>query len=132
MSAAPKKYVFVNGVMKLNPAFAATQTHSSPQTPQKIAPLAVVSCPADLMVANEIQIENGITSEISMPISSINAIGMMQDQGYLANYVIAPERNLFEELCEYFVMYEVPIGLISKLFALQSYRLNFMVDDSGR
>jgi hypothetical protein len=133
MSAAPKKYIFVNGVMKLNPEFnksvgqQSAQAHAS----QAIAPLAIMSCPADFVAANEAQQSSGSSTEIQLPQSAINAIGVMQGESYLAHYTVAPERNLFEELCEHFVVHEVPIGLISKLLVLQNYRLNFMVDDSG-
>ena len=39
--------------------------------------------------------------------------------------------ELLEELTDYFVQFEVPVGMINKLVALKDYRLNFIIDDSG-
>lgn len=58
MSEKPKKYFFVDGVMKLNPAFAAYQNASSPtksSTSGHNSALAVVSSMDDIMTATELQ-----------------------------------------------------------------------------
>jgi hypothetical protein len=39
--------------------------------------------------------------------------------------------ELLEELTDYFVQFEVPVGMINKILALKDYRLNFIIDDSG-
>lgn len=39
--------------------------------------------------------------------------------------------ELLEELTDYFVQFEVPVGMINKVVALKDYRLNFIIDDSG-
>jgi len=62
MSEKPKKYVFVDGVMKLNPAYTAYQNATNPpstSTPFATGPdtaLAVVSSMDDIMNATELQI----------------------------------------------------------------------------
>ena len=60
MSAKPKKYVFIDGVMKLNPAFTAYQNASKPggapiQPADHNQSLAVVSSMEDIMDATELQ-----------------------------------------------------------------------------
>merc|ERR1719162_420875 len=39
--------------------------------------------------------------------------------------------EILEGLTEFLSKYEVPVGLINKLLALQMYHLRFIVDDSG-
>lgn len=39
--------------------------------------------------------------------------------------------ELLDELTEYFLQFEVPVGMINKIVALKDYRLNFIIDDSG-
>lgn len=39
--------------------------------------------------------------------------------------------DLLDELTDYFVQFEVPVGMINKILALKDYRLNFIIDDSG-
>lgn len=39
--------------------------------------------------------------------------------------------ELLDELTDYFVQFEVPVGMINKVVALKDYRLNFIIDDSG-
>lgn len=58
MSEKPKKYVFVDGVMKLNPAYTAYQNAANPSAPATNEPntaLAVVSSMDDIMNATELQ-----------------------------------------------------------------------------
>jgi hypothetical protein len=135
----PKKYIFINGVMKLNPQFTLyEQQHSgnaaapvAPAAPTKhasIEPLSVISNYSDL---HNICNESGVPIEIEMPSSTMNSIQFMNSDTYLSNGNGNSEQNLFDGLCEYFTIYEVPIGLISKLMELRNYRLNFMIDDSG-
>lgn len=38
---------------------------------------------------------------------------------------------MFEGLSNYFVQYEVPMGLLAKVLELRNYRINLLVDDSG-
>jgi hypothetical protein len=60
MSEKPKKYIFVDGVMKLNPAFAAYQNSVNPSTsytgPDNT--LAVISSMDDIMDATELQADS--------------------------------------------------------------------------
>jgi hypothetical protein len=148
-TSKPKKYIFIGGVMKLNPEYdnyvsntsntssqgiSSSSSHSTPMnhtvTPP-VAPLAIISSFADIEVANDVCGGNG--NDIQLSNTTSNAIQVMMDETYLSNYssTIISEQSLFDGLCNYFVIYEVPIGLISKLMELRNYRLNFMIDDSG-
>jgi hypothetical protein len=142
MDNKPKKYVFVNGVMMLNPEFTALQSpapsapapqqntqHQNTTPPPPPQQLAVVCCQNDLQIANEIQAPSATPVQLSS--STYAAIEVMQESGYGQQFGISDNGNLFDELSNYFMQYEVPVGLLSKLMLLRSYRLNFMVDDSG-
>jgi hypothetical protein len=144
MDNRPKKYIFVNGVMMLNPDYTSSQNPVSYVAPQQTienqntAPppppqqLAVVCCRNDLEIANEIQAPSATPVQLSS--STYAAIEVMQESAYGEQFGISASdnRNLFDELSNHFAQYEVPVGLLSKLMLLRSYRLNFMVDDSGK
>lgn len=135
----PKKYIFINGVMKLNPEYNLSTTNSTISTSSQtshsssssIAPLAIISNFNDLEEAKEAQQVNGGTGDIQLPLSTSTAIEMIMSDTYSLQYSITQQNNLFDGLCNYFTMYEIPIGLISRLLELRNYRLNFMIDDSG-
>lgn len=124
MSAAPPKYIFENGVMKMNPAFNAQAGRPAP--PATIhQPLAVVTCLADAQ-----SYAGTAEQEFYMAPSATAAIEEMQSPAYQAYFEVS-EGKLFDELSTYFAQYEVPMGLLSKLLLLRKYRINIMVDDSG-
>lgn len=73
-------------------------------------------------------------SPLQLSESTVAAMEIMQDDEYTGNFKLSNPidgSELLDKLTEYFVQYEVPVGLINKLMALQFYRLNFIVDDSG-
>lgn len=160
-----RKYIFINGVMTLNPEYSETKSNTSTNTNTNtntanktntitVTPLAIISSENDILIAKEVKLEEGGSvqqEEEELPQTTLNAIHFMQTEEYnsyfqttsLSNTTNPTHttnnnstennqvKNLFEELCHYFIIYEIPIGLISKLFVLKDYRLNFMVDDSG-
>jgi len=135
-SPPPKKYIFVNGVMQKNPAFEALQGHSSKEK-SHANELAVISSSNDLEEAKALQQTLGnVEVEIQYVPTTAAAISTFQSeshQEFFFNPSAPPvqSRNLLQELFDYFIIYEVPIGLVTKLLELENYRLNFMVDDSG-
>ena len=134
MSSKPKKYIFVNGVMKLNPEYQAG-TSAATAAPSKPEPatLAVVSSMSDIEDATEAQtVATGAPMQLSH--GTAQAMQYMQGDEYLTRFNTGTEIDggeVLDGLTEYFVQYEVPIGLINKLQALSYYRLNFIIDDSG-
>ena len=55
---------------------------------------------------------------------------MLQGDAYKTNFGDSSQ-DLYQGLMDYFIIYEIPIGLLNKLLELRNYRLNFMIDDSG-
>jgi hypothetical protein len=142
---APKKYIFVNGVMKLNPAFVAATTPAdatppptsepttttTPATPV-VEPLQVISSLDDVVQATDAQSDaTGVPMKLAD--STVQAIQNTQSDAYVSQFNVgtADGNMVLDGLTEAFIQYEVPIGMINKLHALAAYRLNFIIDDSG-
>lgn len=128
--------------MKQNPEYEAylnaisgntSTTTTSASAPPMDTPLAVVSSLSDINEATTLQADaTGVPMQIAP--STIAAMENMQDTTYLNEFKSSQDVDggeLLEGLTEYFIQYEVPVGLLNKLFALKAYRLNFIVDDSG-
>lgn len=120
------KYSHHNGILTVN---SQNQETTTIPVATPVIPLAIICSQDDITEINGFPTENGRMQNI--PISTLNTIREMQAPEYLSYFNVTSERNLFEELCTYFIRYEVPIGLLTKLMALKDYRLNFMIDDSG-
>jgi hypothetical protein len=137
----PKKYVFDNGVMKLNPeytAYMSAQSGTPPQPPDKYSsgdqPLAIVSSMDDIATASQQQ-QTSTGTTLQLADSTVASMEIIQDEDFTDQFQApgggADGSELLDGLTEYFVKYEVPVGLINKLMALQFYQLKFIIDDSG-
>jgi len=126
--AVPKKYVKINGVMKLNPEYkkwkdaqgggAATTVLDPSQA------LPVVSSMEDYEALNEIIVA-------PMAESTAATIEMMQEPEISIDAGMSPD-TMVDELGSILNKYEVPIGLMNKLMMLSEYQsLEFIIDDSG-
>jgi hypothetical protein len=143
-----RKYIFVNGVMKLNPNFQppkddnkdSDQTTPPPSEPTNtstpaappVEPLQVISSLDDVVQATDAQSDaTGVPMKLSD--STVQAIQNTQSDDYVGQFNVGPsDGNLvLDGLTEAFIQYEVPIGMINKLHSLAAYRLNFIIDDSG-
>lgn len=129
-----RKYIFENGMMKLNPNYRAPGNQSQPSTvaaPDKA--LAIVSSTQDIMDATNAQL-SATGKPMQLSPATTASMEIMQDGRYLEQFH-APQKvdggQLLDGLSNIFARYEVPIGLINKLLALSEYKLNFIVDDSG-
>src|SRR3990167_4157723 len=127
----PSKYIFVNGVMKLNPQYKEqTSTVANPQEA-----LAIVSSANDIVKANELYATQTTGQEMKLAPSTISAMNTMQDTPYIERFGTAQPLDggeLLDGLYALFDKYEVPIGLVNKLLSLTEYdQLNFIIDDSG-
>ena len=137
MSSKPKKYIFDNGVMKLNPeytAYVAAQSGGPPPPPSTgDQPLAIVSSMEDISNASQQQ-QQSTGTQLQLADSTVASMDIIQDDDF-TNQFQSPGgtdgSELLDGLTEYFVKYEVPVGLINKLMALQFYQLKFIIDDSG-
>ena len=96
-------------------------------------PLAVVCSMGDVAEASDAQ-STATGAPMQLSESTVAAMEIIQDEDYAGGFHLASPidgSELLDKLTEQFVQYEVPVGLINKLMALQFYRLNFIVDDSG-
>lgn len=129
--AKAKKYIFENGVMKLNPEYQK-ETGAAP-APAGDKPLAIVSSMGDVGEASTAQMEStGTTLQLSE--STVASMEMIQDEEFTNQFQVSgglDGSDLLEGLTNYFIQFEIPVGLVNKLMALQFYNLNFIIDDSG-
>jgi hypothetical protein len=88
----------------------------------------------DVLVASEAQ-HAAIGAPMQLADSTVASMDIMQDEEYVANLQSTGTEidggQFLDQLSEYFTQYEVPVGMINKLMALQLYRLDFIIDDSG-
>jgi hypothetical protein len=118
------KYIFVNGVMKLDPSYQGKQDPNA---------LTVVSSTKDIQEASQAQ-ERATGKPMQVSESAIASMEIMQDSDYIKKFntkVTLDGGELLDGISNVFAKYEVPIGLINKLLALTEYNLNFIIDDSG-
>eukprot|EP00980_Cylindrotheca_fusiformis_P030405 scaffold24770_cov142-Cylindrotheca_fusiformis.AAC.3 len=132
----PKKYIKINGVMKMNPEYKRWKDGQSggaiPSTsvPRPNQALAVVTNMDDHEQLNEIVV-NGGGKEIPLSESTNATIEMMQEPEISVEAGMTPD-TMVDELGAVLNKYEVPMGLMNKLMMLSEYQvLEFMIDDSG-
>jgi len=127
----PKKYVKVNGVMKLNPEFkrwqeAQTGVGTATSLPNSAQALPVVSSMEDHM-----QLNNDLGTDIPLAESTDATIEMMQEPEFCVDAGMNPD-TMVDEIGSVLSKYEVPMGLMNKLMMLSEYNsLEFIMDDSG-
>lgn len=132
MNTRKKKYIFVDGVMKLNPDYIAEQKDNHAPVPDTKT-LTVVSSNEEIQQASKAQEE--VTGQpMKLSEATVSSMEILQDEGFLEKFQTDQPIDgdkLLDDISNYFAKYEVPIGLINKLLALSEYNLNFIVDDSG-
>lgn len=131
--AAPKKYIKIDGVMKLNPEYkkwkasqggAPATTVASPQA------LPIVSSMEDHEKLNDAAAAAG-EPEYALAESTNATIEMMQEPEISVEAGMTPD-TMVDELGAILNKYEVPMGLMNKLMMLSEYEsLEFIIDDSG-
>jgi hypothetical protein len=141
---APKKYVKVNGVMKLNPEYKKwTEAQNStggggtggvfvPTTSviNSDKALPIVSSMADHEMLSEASVTSG-GQEIPLAESTSATIEMMQEPEISLEAGMTPD-TMVDELGAIMNKYEVPMGLMNKLMMLSEFdSLEFILDDSG-
>lgn len=133
-SQVPKKYVKINGVMKLNPEYKrwkAAQGGAPATTVQSSAhALPIVSSMEDHEKLNEACTASG-EPEINLSESTNATIEMMQEPEISLEAGMTPD-TMVDELGAMLVKYEVPMGLVNKLMMISEFdSLEFIIDDSG-
>lgn len=137
----PKKYIKVNGIMKLNPEYKRWKDAQNKATAAAAGPMAVAqpvttvanSSQALPIVSNMEDYEklNDDLGAIPLAESTSATIDMLQDEEMAAETGLAPD-EMIDELGKLLAKYEIPIGLTNKLMCLSEFQsLEFIMDDSG-
>jgi hypothetical protein len=135
-SMPAKKYIFENGVMKLNPEYtkenSSSQTQSSPPLATQDQPLAIISSMNDVGDATTAQMA-ATGQAMQLAPSTVASLDIIQDDDYSSQFHGSglDGSDLLDHLTNYFIQYEIPVGMLNKLMALQFYNLYFLIDDSG-
>eukprot|EP01068_Selenidium_serpulae_P010793 Selendium_serpulae@DN5531_c0_g2_i2.p1 len=135
MADGPKKYVRVDGIMKLNPEYVKWQDSKSGGQPSTTVPnvtqaLPIVSSMDDHMALNSASTAAG-GGEIPLAVSTNATIDMLQDQDNAQHVGLAAD-DMIDRLGAVLAKHEVPIGLVNKLMMLSEMDLlEFIIDDSG-
>jgi len=133
--AAPKKYVKINGIMKLNPEYKKWREQQGGGAPattvqRPSVALPIISSMDDHEALNDAMIAQG-GKEVPLAESTSATIEMMQEPEISVEAGMNPD-SMVDELGALLNKYEVPIGLMNKLMMLSEYEvLEFMIDDSG-
>lgn len=143
MADPPKKYVKINGIMKLNPEWKKwkeQQNHAGPPGPTGSHVATTVYNPAQaLPVVTNMQDHEAISQanaaagggEIPLSESTNAAIEMMQEPEICVEAGMTAD-SMVDELGAVLNKYEVPMGLMNKLMMLSEFEvMEFIVDDSG-
>eukprot|EP00339_Tiarina_fusa_P025096 CAMPEP_0117018776 /NCGR_PEP_ID=MMETSP0472-20121206/14478_1 /TAXON_ID=693140 ORGANISM="Tiarina fusus, Strain LIS" /NCGR_SAMPLE_ID=MMETSP0472 /ASSEMBLY_ACC=CAM_ASM_000603 /LENGTH=165 /DNA_ID=CAMNT_0004723527 /DNA_START=170 /DNA_END=664 /DNA_ORIENTATION=- len=132
--AAPKKYVKINGVMKLNPEYKKWKAAQGGPPATTVAnsdqALPIISSMEDHEKLNDAVTATG-EPEINLSESTNATIEMMQEPEISLEAGMTPD-TMVDELGAILNKYEVPMGLINKLMMLSEFEsLEFIIDDSG-
>ncbi|CAB9508052.1 expressed unknown protein [Seminavis robusta] len=142
MSDPPKKYIKINGIMKLNPVWKKWKEDQAKASGGAAAPVAATSVanPSQaLPVVTNMEDHEAISAasaaaggpEIALSESTNATIEMMQEPEIAGEAGMTPD-TMVDELGAVLNKYEVPMGLMNKLMMLSEYDvLEFMIDDSG-
>lgn len=131
----PIKFIDVNGVMQINPAYLAAKAGKGAPATTVANPgqaLAIISTADEMMTASSVK-QQATGQPIQMSKSNIESVKMIQNPVFLEGFQ-APDLDggdLLEKLYDEFAKYEVPLGLVNKLMKLAERKLNFIIDDSG-
>lgn len=138
----PTKYIQVDGVMRLNPEYqrwkertgGVSEPSSFASAPSVVSSVAipVVSTMADYSSLHDAIVVTDATAVAPTLAESTSAtMEIMQEEEISLGMGVAAGDNAFEKLTQLLAKYEVPIGLVNKLFLLEEFAvLEFIVDDS--
>jgi hypothetical protein len=139
----PKKYVKINGIMKLNPEYKAWKNAQNAEASGSSVPaqpattvlnssqaLPIVSSMEDYEKLNDDISGNG-NDMIPLAESTSATIEMLQEPEIASESGFEPD-EMIDQLGTMMARYEIPIGLINKLLVLSEFQsLEFIIDDSG-
>ncbi len=111
---APKKYVKINGVMKLNPEYKRWQESQTGAGTATSLPNSAQALPVVSSMEDHMQLNDDLGTNIPLAESADATIEMMQDQEFCANAGMNPD-TMADELGSVLSKYEVPMGLMNKV-----------------
>ena len=113
--AVPKKYIKINGVMRMNPEYVIWQERQAgtggvaTSLPNSAKSLPVVSSMEDHM-----QLNDDLGTNIPLSEATDATIEMMQDSEFCADAGMSPD-TMVDELGSVLSKYDVPMGLMNKV-----------------
>jgi len=138
MSPQPKKYVKVDGIMKLNPEYKVWKARqNAASTPPGVTPAPATTVPNSnyaLPIVSNMEDYEKLNNDLGpTPLAEATnaSLEMMQDED-LAKDAGMEADEMIDKLGEILGKYEVPIGLTNNLMMLSEFQsLEFIIDDSG-
>mmetsp|Transcript_21464 Transcript_21464/g.52885 ORF Transcript_21464/g.52885 Transcript_21464/m.52885 type:complete len:167 (-) Transcript_21464:1050-1550(-) len=130
----PKKYIKINGVMKMNPEYKRWKEMQSGGMPATTVPNPSQALPIISTMEEHEQFNSDIVAaggkEIPLAESTNATIEMMQEPEISCEAGMSPD-TMVDELGAILNKYEVPMGLMNKLMMLSEYQvLEFMIGTS--
>jgi len=133
--AMPKKFVMIQGIMKLNPDWtAARQRQPAAQSSGVVQPNALpVVCSMDQYAEMNAECARNNRPERPLSESTAATVEMMQEADIKRQAGYTGSREMVDALGVVFAKYEVPMGLMNRLFGLPERfdMMEFLLDDSG-
>ncbi|KAG7370289.1 hypothetical protein IV203_028035 [Nitzschia inconspicua] len=131
----PKKYVKINGIMKLNPEYKrwkeAQNASSGIAAPATTVINSDQALPVVSSMEDHMQMNEDLGAEIPLAESTNATIEMLQEPEISLEAGLQPD-EMIDQLGALLSKYEVPIGLTNKLMMLSEFAsLEFIIDDSG-
>ena len=139
MSPQPKKYIKIDGIMKLNPEYKRwktmqNQAQARPGQPVKPATTLLNSSQTLPIVSNMDDYEK-LNDDLgaAVPLSeATNASIEMLQEPEIAQEAGMEADEMIDKIGQMLGKYEIPIGLTNKLMMLSEFQsLEFIMDDSG-
>jgi hypothetical protein len=133
MTTLPPKYIKVDGVMQMNPAYFAAQRDAQPSAPPlSLYPMMSISpVLCDMTQVNEYRTQFG--GDLPLSAATSATLDILQNDAEIAGAVGVDSEHLISELGAVFKKFDAPIGLMNKLMGLQQQfdEIEFIMDDSG-
>ena len=112
--AAPKKYVKIGGVMKLNPEFKAWQESQTGVGTATSLPNSAQALPVVSSMEDHMQMNSELGTNMPLAESTDATIEMMQDYDFCKDAGMNSD-TMVDELGGVLSKYEVPMGLMNKV-----------------
>ncbi len=113
-SAAPKKYVKINGVMKLNPEYKKWQEAQTGVGTATSLPNSAQALPEVSSMEDHMQLNNDLGTNIPLAESTDATIEIMQEPEFCVDAGMNPD-TMVDEIGAVLSKYEVPMGLLNKV-----------------